>query len=63
MSEARGRVKKGGLDAKGRPRKFVEIRSLYYDDFGFGQDVIIIPVKKGPRSLPGRVSQCNMLEK
>lgn len=44
MVTARGIVRRGGLDGKGRPRKLVEIRDIFYDDFEFGDPVNIDPV-------------------
>jgi len=41
MEAARGKIVRKGTDGKGRPRKFIEIGELYYDDFEFGDIVRI----------------------
>ena len=46
MVEARGKVIKSGRDAKGRPRKFIEITEFYYNDFDFGDFVSIKKLAK-----------------
>ena len=46
MDAARGKVVKKGTDAKGRPRKFIEITGLYYDDYEFGDLVRIQKIER-----------------
>lgn len=38
---ARGIVRKGGIGPNGRQRKIIEISSLFYDEFDFGDKVEI----------------------
>jgi len=46
MEEIRGKVSKGGKDAKGRIRKYVEIPELHSDDFESGEKVAITKLPK-----------------
>ena len=46
MDAARGKIARRGTDAKGRPRKVVEVPYTHYDDFEFGEIVSIEKVKK-----------------
>ena len=50
MSPAKGKVVKKGTDAKGRPRKFIEIRGLDYNNFEFGDIVEINKVQSNAES-------------
>ena len=46
MEEIRSRIIKGGKDRKGRIRKFIPVPTLYYDEYEFGDVVIIQRIKK-----------------
>jgi len=46
METVRGKVVRKGKDAKGRPRKFVEIPEQYDDLFDFGDLVRLEKVQK-----------------
>ena len=46
---ALSKIIKGPKDHKGRPRKMLEIKSNWYDDYDFGQEVVITPVDAKPK--------------
>jgi len=39
----RSRISRGSKDNKGRPRKYIQIPDLYYDEYNFGD---VVDVKK-----------------
>jgi hypothetical protein len=46
MATGKGKVVRKGTDGKGRPRKFIEVRGIDYDEFDFGDIVEYDHVKK-----------------
>lgn len=46
MATGKGKIVRKGTDGKGKPRKFIEVRGIDYDEFDFGDIVRIEKVEK-----------------